>query len=82
VYESVTSETTGTAPTPGADESLAFGATTKYQGKTHTARTQATRHGDTIAIYFAVDGSAFTQSRAGNAKLFPAVVKPREKKLS
>ncbi|MGW7076799.1 hypothetical protein [Streptomyces sp. NPDC054866] len=81
VYDSVTSETTGTAPTPGAEESLAFRATTKYQGDTHTVRTQATRHGDTIAIYFAMDGSAFTQSRSGNGKIFPAVVKSQEKKL-
>ncbi|MEV2253136.1 hypothetical protein AB0I94_21575 [Streptomyces sp. NPDC050147] len=81
VYDSVTSETTGTAPTPGADESLAFRATTKYQGDTHTVRTQATRHGDTIAVYFAMDGSAFVQSRSGNGKIFPAVVKSQEKKL-
>ncbi|MEV8016823.1 hypothetical protein AB0O76_10840 [Streptomyces sp. NPDC086554] len=82
VYESVASESTGIAPTPGADESLAFRATSKHQGNTHTVRTQATRHGDTIAIYFAVDGNAYLQSRAGDAKIFPAVVKSQEKKLS
>ncbi|MFD0551132.1 hypothetical protein ACFQ0X_19490 [Streptomyces rectiviolaceus] len=81
-YESVTPETTGTAPTPGADESLAFRAMTKYQSDTHTVRTQATRHGDTIAVYFAVDGNAFMQSRSGDAKVFPAVVKSQEKKLN
>lgn len=82
VYESVASETTGTAPTPGADKSLAFRATTKYQGDTHTVRTQATLHGDTVAIYFAMDGAAFTQSRDGNGKVFSAVVKYQEKKLN
>lgn len=81
-YESLASETTGVAPTSGADESLAFRATTKYQGDTHTVRTQATRHGDTMAIYFAIDGNAYLQSRAGDAKIFPAVVKSQEKKLS
>lgn len=57
-YESVTSEPTGStgdagstettgtpAPTPGADESLVFRATTDYKGDTHTARTQATHRG-------------------------------------
>ncbi|MGW7085930.1 hypothetical protein ACWGH2_20905 [Streptomyces sp. NPDC054871] len=81
-YESVTAETSGTAPTPDADESLAFKATTKYQSDTHTVRTQATRHGDTIALYFAVDGNAFMQSRSGDAKIFPVVVKSQEKKLN
>ncbi|MFD3576375.1 hypothetical protein [Streptomyces sp. NPDC058644] len=81
-YESVASETTGTAPTPGADESLAFRTTSKYKGNTHTVRTQVSRHGDAIAIYFAVDGNAYLQSRAGDAKIFPAVVKSQEKKLS
>ncbi|MEV6756230.1 hypothetical protein [Streptomyces sp. NPDC051214] len=82
VYESVTTETSGTAPTPDADESLAFRATTKYQSDTHTVRTQATRHGDTIALYFAVDANAFLQSRSGNGEIFPAVVKSQEKKLN
>lgn len=81
-YESITPETTGTAPTPGADDSLAFKATHAYQGDTHTMRTQVTRHGDTIAIYYAVDGNAFMQSRSGDAKIFPAVVKSQEGKLS
>lgn len=81
-YESTTPETTGTAPTPGADDSLAFRATHAYQGDTHTMRTQVTRHSDTIAIYYAVDGNAFMQSRSGDAKIFPAVVKSQERKLS
>lgn len=81
-YESITPETTGTAPTPGADDSLAFRTTSAYKGDMHTMRTQATRHGDTIALYFAVDGNAFMQSRSGDAKIFPAVVKSQEGKLS
>ncbi|MGW7068531.1 hypothetical protein ACWGII_10625 [Streptomyces sp. NPDC054855] len=80
-YESITPETTGIAPTPGADDSLAFRTTSTYKGDTHTMRTQATRHGDTIALYYAVDGNAFMQSRSGDAKLFPAVVKSQEEKL-
>ncbi|MFC8129027.1 hypothetical protein [Streptomyces sp. NPDC057302] len=81
-YTSVTSETAGVAPTPGADDSLAFRATTQYENNTHTVHAQATRHGDTIALYYSVDGNAFLQSRAGDGKIFPAVVKSQEKKLS
>ncbi|MGW2228053.1 hypothetical protein [Streptomyces formicae] len=78
-YTSVAAET---APTPsGADESVAFKATTEYQNVTHTLRTQAVRHGDTLAVYFAVDGVAFTQSRAGNAKIATAVVDAQSAKL-
>ncbi|WP_409059065.1 hypothetical protein [Streptomyces sp. SYP-A7185] len=81
-YSSITRETTGIPPTPGADESLAFKAATKYEGDTHTVQTQVTRHGDTIAIYSAVDGNAFVQKRPGTGKIFPAVVKSQEAKLS
>ncbi|MGH4032464.1 hypothetical protein ACQB60_26395 [Actinomycetota bacterium Odt1-20B] len=83
-YDSIAPETPGTpdtVPTKTADDSLAFRATAKYQGHTHTFHTQATRHGDTLAIYFSTDGSAFTESRPGDGKLFPAVVKAQEKKL-
>ncbi|MEV7195328.1 hypothetical protein AB0N81_26510 [Streptomyces sp. NPDC093510] len=78
-YSSVTAEN---APTPsGADESLAFRVTTKYKGVTHTMRAQAARHGDTIAVYYAVDGMAFTQARPGNAEIGRAVVKTQSAKL-
>ncbi|WP_409235230.1 hypothetical protein [Streptomyces sp. PA5.6] len=79
-YSSITAET---APEPnGADESLAFKVTTKYEGMTHTMRAQAARHGDTIALYYAVDGMAFTQARPGNAKIGKAVVDAQSAKLA
>ncbi|QEU92556.1 hypothetical protein [Streptomyces kanamyceticus] len=78
-YSSIAAET---APAPaGADESFAFKATQKYQNNTHTLRAQAARHGDTIALYFAVDGLAFTQSRPGDAKIATAVVNAQSAKL-
>ncbi|MEU1328743.1 hypothetical protein [Streptomyces sp. NPDC005865] len=79
-YASITAEK---APTPaGADESVAFNAVTPYKGRNHTVRTLAARHGDTLAVYFAVDGTAFVQSYAGNAKVAQPIVKAQSAKLS
>ncbi|MFK4067615.1 hypothetical protein [Streptomyces sp. NPDC029674] len=79
-YASVITES---APTPrGADESVAFRVTTEYKGVTHTMRARAARHGDTLALYYAVDGMAFTQARPGNAKVGEAVVEAQSAKLS
>ncbi|MEU6819060.1 hypothetical protein ABZ921_00425 [Streptomyces atriruber] len=79
-FSSIAAET---APEPsGADESLAFRVTTKIEGITHTMRAQVARHGDTIAIYYAVDGMAFTQDRPGNAKVGEAVVAAQSAKLA
>ncbi|MFJ2773627.1 hypothetical protein [Streptomyces sp. NPDC087300] len=78
-YDSVAPET---APVPaGADESTAFKATTRYEGVTHTMRTQAVRHGDTLAVYFAVDGMALVEKRSGDAKVAAAVLKAQNAKL-
>lgn len=79
-YSSITAETA--AEPSGADESLAFRVTTKLEGITHTMRAQVARHGDTIAIYYAVDGMAFTQARPGNAKVGKAVVEAQSAKLA
>ncbi|MFE0175271.1 hypothetical protein ACFWZ2_23420 [Streptomyces sp. NPDC059002] len=78
-YTSVTAESA--AKPAGADESVAFKATTEYQDLTHTVRGQAVRHGETLALYFAVDGLAFTQSRPGDAKVATAVVDAQSAKL-
>ncbi|MET8689154.1 hypothetical protein ABZV77_33605 [Streptomyces sp. NPDC004732] len=79
-YSSITAET---APKPsGADESLAFRVTMKYEGVTHTMRAQTARHGDTIAVYYAVDGMAFTQARPGNAKIGKGIVDAQSAKLA
>ncbi|MEU6120673.1 hypothetical protein [Streptomyces sp. NPDC047123] len=78
-YDTIAREP-GTAPS-GTDGATAFRATTKYQGVTHTMRTRLVRHGDTLAVYFAVDGMAFTQGRPGDAGVAPAVVKAQGAKL-
>lgn len=79
-FSSVTAETAATPD--GADESVAFSVTTKHEGVTHTMRAQAARHGDTLALYYAVDGLAFTQSRPGNARINKAVVDAQSAKLA
>ncbi|MEV0257667.1 hypothetical protein AB0H82_25840 [Streptomyces sp. NPDC050732] len=78
-YSSVTPEPAATPS--GADESVAFRVTTKHEGVTHTMRAQAARHGDILAVYYAVDGMAFTQARPGNAKIGKAVVDAQSAKL-
>ncbi len=78
-HSSVTAEP---APSPkGADEAVAFRTTIKHQGVTHTLRTQAVRYGDKVALYYAVDAMAFTQSRPGNAKIATAVMEAQNGKL-
>ncbi|MFF1377055.1 hypothetical protein [Streptomyces sp. NPDC058308] len=80
LYDSVSSD--GAPAQPGADQSTAFRATTKFNGTSHTVRTQVVRHGDTLAVYFAVDGMALAQGRSGDAKVAKAVVKAQSAKLS
>ncbi|EFL34108.1 predicted protein [Streptomyces viridochromogenes DSM 40736] len=63
------------------DESLAFRATTTFQGITHTMHAQAVRSGDVVAVYFSVDGMAMVQDRPGDAKLSAKVVKAQNAKL-
>ncbi|MBW5422633.1 hypothetical protein GKQ77_13850 [Streptomyces sp. BG9H] len=78
-YSSVTAET---APTPkGADESVAFNVTTKFENVTHTLRARTVRYGDTLALYYAVDAMAFTQARPGNPEIATAVMDAQNAKL-
>ncbi|MFD4261014.1 hypothetical protein ACFWR9_26160 [Streptomyces sp. NPDC058534] len=77
-YESVTAE----KPVAEAgEESLAFRSTLTFQGVTHTVHTQAVRSGDTLAVYFSVDGMAIANARPSDAKLSPTVVKAQNAKL-
>ncbi|GAA4302274.1 lipoprotein [Streptomyces venetus] len=77
-YDSVTTE----KPVAQAgDQSIAFRATTTFQGITHTMHAQAVRSGEVVAVYFSVDGGAMVQDRPGDAKLPAAVVKAQNAKL-
>lgn len=75
-YDSVAAEK---GMTPG---SVAFRSTMTFRGATHTLHTEAVRHGDLIALYFAVNGSAIAESRPSDARLAEPVVRAQQAKLN
>jgi hypothetical protein len=74
-YDSVAAEK---GMTPGA---VAFRSTMTFRGTPHTLHTEAVRHDDVIAVYFAVNGLAIAESRPSDAKLAAAVVTAQNGKL-
>jgi hypothetical protein len=74
-YDTVTTEK---GMTPG---SVAFRSTMTFRGTPHTLHTEAVRHDDVIAVYFAVNGLAIAESRPSDAKLAAAVVTAQNGKL-
>ncbi|MFF5494641.1 hypothetical protein [Streptomyces aquilus] len=77
-YDSVTAEKPRTT---GATGAVAFASTMTYKGVTHTMHTEAVRNGDTLAVYFAVNGIAIYQHQQSDMKLPAAVLTAQNAKL-
>lgn len=77
-YDSVTAEKPRTTGAPG---SVAFASTMTYKGVTHTMHTEAVRNGDTLTVYFAVNGVAIYQHQQSDTKLPAAVLTAQNGKL-
>ncbi|MEU6286708.1 hypothetical protein [Streptomyces sp. NPDC046988] len=77
-YDSVTAEQV----TPAGDEALGFKSTLTVRDVQHVVHTEVVRSGDTLAVYFSVDGMAIANARPSDAKLSPTVVKAQNAKLA
>ncbi|MEU6449061.1 hypothetical protein [Streptomyces sp. NPDC046979] len=77
-YDSVAAEQV----TPAGDEALGFRSTLTVRDVQHVVHTEVVRSGDTLAVYFSVDGMAIANARPSDAKLSPTVVKAQNAKLA